>query len=209
MSYLIANTVKGHAYENGDFQIWHTENQEVNINKETKLTLEEEFRFGDDAHDFYYQHYDAGVVGNVNKNLSLGVNYRQIYEKKKNKFKEENRLLLNATVKCSTSGFDLEDRNRFQYRHFDYQKDFWQYRNKLTAKLPWKFTKLHIRPYVADEVFIDLDKIEFTRNRFSSGIGLDLTKNIKAELYYLLQNTKTSDRWPSANVFGSKLKIQF
>ena len=202
-------TVRVCAYDDGDFQVWHTENQDVKINKETKLTLEEEFRFGDSAHEFYYQHYDAGLLYDVNKNFSVGVNYRQVYELKGGEFKEENRPHINAILKGELGGFQLDDRNRFEYRHFDYQEDFWQYRNKFTARFPWKFTKLDIRPYLADEIFVNLKESDFSRNRFYSGLGLDLTKNIKADIYYLLQASKSPGKWLKANVLGTKLKIVF
>ncbi len=198
-----------YAFDDGDFQVWHTENQEFKVNKESKITLEEEFRWGDDASDFYYHHYDAGFVYSLNKNLDLGVNYRQVYEKKKGKFKAENRPHVNAVLKFDLGGFKLDDRNRFEYRHFDYQGDGWRYRNKVTLKFPWKFTKLDIQPYLSDEVFVDLNEGILNRNRFYSGFGFNLTKNLKADIYYLLQSTKGSGRWDDANVLGTKLKISF
>ncbi len=198
-----------YAFDDGDFQVWHTENQEFKVNKESKLTLEEEFRFGDDASDFFYQHYDAGFVYTLNKNLDLGINYRQVYEKKKGEFEAENRPYVNAVLKFDLRGFKLDDRNRFEYRHFDYQGDDWRYRNKVTLKFPWKFTKLDIQPYLSDEVFVDLNKGILNRNRFYSGFGFNLTKNLKADIYYLLQSSKGLGGWTDANVFGTKLKISF
>lgn len=59
-------TAKVYAYDDGDFQLWHTENQEFKVNKDSKITLEEEFRWGD----------DAGFSQSMNKHLVLGINYR-------------------------------------------------------------------------------------------------------------------------------------
>ncbi|MFA5090625.1 MAG: DUF2490 domain-containing protein [Candidatus Omnitrophota bacterium] len=198
-----------YAYDDGDFQVWHTENQEFKVNKESKVTLEEEFRWGDDASEFYYQHYDAGFVYSLNKHLDLGVNYRQVYEKKNGKFKEENRPHLNAILKYDFYGFRLDDRSRIEYRHFDYQADSWRYRNKFTIKFPWKFTKLEIQPYLADEIFLDFQNKAFSRNRFYSGFGMNFTKNLKGEIYYLLQSSRSGNNWVDANVLGTKLKLLF
>lgn len=201
-----------YAYDNGDFQFWNTEVQEKKINDKMKLALEEEFRFGDDAGDFYYQHYDIGFVYSLNSNLDLGLNYRQVYEKKNGDFKEENRPHINATLKGGLAGLELDDRSRLQYRHFDYQPDFWQYRNKLTVKFPWEFTKIKLQPYLAGEVFLSFNNKAFSRNRFYSGLAMNLTKNIKAEIYYLLQstrNSKSSSKWTDANVLGTKIKLVF
>lgn len=202
-------TVEVYAYDDGDFQVWNTENQEFKINKDSKITLEEEFRWGDDASEFYYQHYDAGFVYSLNKHLDLGVNYRQVYEKKKGDFKEENRPYINAILKYDFYGFKLDDRNRLEYRHFDYQADSWRYRNKFTVKFPWKFTRLEIQPYLADEIFLDFQNKAFSRNRFYSGFSMNLAKNLRAEIYYLLQSSKSGDNWVDANVLGTKLKLSF
>lgn len=204
---LVAGSV--YAYDDGDFQVWHTENQEFAIGKKSKMTLEEEFRFGDNANDFYYHHYDAGVVYSVDENLTIGVNYRQVYEKKKGDFKEENRPHVNAVLKYDLGGFKLDDRNRLEYRHFDYQADAWRYRNKLTVKLPWKFTKMQIQPYLADEVFVDFNNKAFNRNRLYSGFSMSLAKNLKAEVYYLLQTSRSSGGWLDANALGTKIKLLF
>ena len=193
-------TTKVYAYDDGDFQIWNTENQEFKVNKESKITLEEEFRWGDDASDFYYHHYDAGFVYSLNKHLDIGINYRQVYEKKKGEFKEENRPHVNATLKYEFYGFKLDDRNRIEYRHFDYQTDTWRYRNKFAVKFPWKLTRFEIQPYVADEIFVELEDGSLSRNRVYSGLGFTITKNIKGEVYYLLQSSKSSSQWVDSNV---------
>lgn len=202
-------TVEIYAYDDGDFQVWNTENQEFKVNKDSKITLEEEFRWGDDASEFYYQHYDAGFVYSLNKHLDLGVNYRQVYEKKKGDFKEENRPHINAILKYDFYGFKLDDRNRLEYRHFDYQADSWRYRNKFTVKFPWKFTMLEIQPYLADEVFLDFQNKAFSRNRLYSGFSMNFTRNLKAEIYYLLQSSRSGNNWVNANVLGTKLKLIF
>lgn len=206
---VLVFTASAYAYDDGDFQLWHTENQEFKVNKNSKITLEEEFRWADDAGDFYYQHYDAGFSQSMNKHLVLGVNYRQVYEKKNGKFQEENRPYVNATLKHELRGFQFDDRNRFEYRHFDYQTDTWRYRNKFTAKFPWKLIKVEIQPYLADEIFVDLNTGSFNRNRFYAGFGFSIIKNLKAEIYYLLQSSKSSGKWADANVLGTKLKIIF
>jgi len=49
------------AFDDGDFQYWNTESASVKINDHWKFNIEEEFRFGDDASDFYYHHLDIGL----------------------------------------------------------------------------------------------------------------------------------------------------
>ncbi len=207
---VMAVSGMAHAYDNGDFQVWNTDVEEFKINKDSKIALEEEFRWGDTANQFFYHHYDVGFFYDLKKYLNIGGGYRHIYELKKGKFKLENDPYITATLFGDLNGFKFDSRSRFEYRHFGYQTDSWRYRNKFTAKLPWKFTKLEIQPYLADEIFVDLKNVhQFNQNRFSSGFGMNLTKNIKAEIYYMLQSSKSAGKWTKANVLGTKLKLAF
>jgi hypothetical protein len=135
----------------------------------------------------------------------------QVYELKKCYFKEENEPYLVGTFFADIKGFAFDSRNRFEYRNFDYQKDSWRYRNKFTLKFPWKFTKLDISPFVSDELLIGISNriTELNQNRAYAGLGLNIINNIKAELYYLFLNTKSSGNWVKSNVFGTKVKVSF
>jgi hypothetical protein len=211
--FLFAVAFKVHAYDNGDFQVWNTYGEEKKIDEKSRITAEEEQRWGDNANQLYYHHYDIGFVYTVNKNFDLGLNYRRIYERKKGKLRLENEPNINAILKWDLWGFSLSDRNRIEYRHFDYQGDSWRYRNTFTVRAPWKFTRFKIQPYLADEIFISSMGVAFNNNRFYSGLGFTLTKSIRGELYYMLQHTRTvnknSTNWPFVNVLGTKIKLAF
>jgi hypothetical protein len=199
---------KVYAYDDGDFQVWNTNAEECKITDKSKITLEEEFRWADNANIFYYHHYDLGFSYVLKKYLSVGGGYRHVYELKRGKFKPENEPYLTATFSCDFLGFKFEDRNRLEYRHFDYQTDSWRYRSKFTIKLPWKLAS--IQPYVADEIFVGFAGIkELNQNRFSSGLGINLTRNVKGEIYYMLQSSKSAGNWVDANILGTKIKIAF
>lgn len=201
---------KAYAYDDHDFQVWNTDVEEIKINEKWKVATEQEFRWGDNASQMFYQHYDLGAFYTFNKYLNIGTGYRHILSKSKGEYKIENELYITMTASWQLSGLKFEDRNRFEYQHFDYQTDSGRYRNKITVKLPWKFTKLEIQPFVSDEVFVHfMQKDAFNQNRFSAGLSLNLTKNIKGELYYMLQSSKGTSVWTDANVLGTKLKIAF
>lgn len=203
-------TGKAFAYKNGDFQVWNTDVEELKLGDKAKLVFEEEFRWGDSAKDFYLSHYDSGYFYDLTKYLNIGGGYRRVYSKSNNKFRAEDEAYLTATPSWGLAGLKFDDRSRLEYRYFDYQDDSWRYRNKLTMKLPWKFTKFAIQPYLSDEALIRIDDSwHMNENRFSAGVGAALTKNVKVELYYMLQNTKNKDKWPCANVLGTKVKLVF
>lgn len=199
-----------YAYKDGDFQVWNTDIEEFKVDKDAKIVLEEEFRWGGSAKEFYYQHYDLGFFYSLQKHLVLGGGYRHVLSKSKGKFLVENEPYISAILLWDFEGFKFDDRSRLEYNHFDYKDDNWRYRNKLTVKFPWKFTKFEIQPYLADEIFILFDDSQrLNQNRFFSGIGMVITKNLKGEIYYMLQSLKNSSQWTTANVLGAKLKLTF
>ena len=207
---MLPAMMNAYAYDDGDFQIWHTETQEVDLKKGAKAVFDEEFRYGDDASELYYQHYDAGLAYDVNKYLATSINYRQIYEGEKGKFSPEYQPYINIIPKYELYGFKLEDRNRFSFKLYDDSRaDVVEYRNRLLIKSPWKFTPLGIQPYVSDEVFMYLNSAWWRRNRFSVGVTMDIIKNIKGDIYYILQSTKKLGRWTDANILGLKVKVAF
>jgi len=211
---LLLTLVSGgalHAYDDGDFQVWNTDIEEVKIGKSLKIALEEEFRWGDNAREFFYHHYDAGVSYLVNKFLGVGGGYRRIYELRKGKFEPENEPYITATLYGAIRGLALESRSRMEYRNFNYKPDSWRYRNKFSIKLPWKFSRFELQPYFADEIFVSFASgtNQFNQNRLSSGILFKLTSSIKAEIYYMLNSIKNSGKWTDANVLGTKFKITF
>lgn len=202
--------VNAHAYDDGDFQVWNTDVEEIQLKKDLKLAFEQEFRWGDNVKEFYYQHYDVGLFYSLNKYWSVGGGYRHILNKTRGKFLVENQPSVTVTFSSQFAGFKYDDRSRFEYNHFDYKDDTWKYRNKLTVKAPWKFTKLEIQPFVADEIFFLFDDgSRLSENRATAGLAMNITKNLKGEIYYMLRIVKSGVKWVDTNVLGTKLKLVF
>lgn len=207
---ILCAAASSYAYDDGDFQIWNTEVEEFHINNEATIAFEENFRWGNNASEFYYQSYGIEFSYDLEKWLNISGGYQHIYQLKKEVFKLENQPSLTANLRWEVNGLKFSDRHRIEYRHFNYQDDSWRYRNKLTVRLPWIFTRLEIQPYIADEIFIGFSTTnELNQNRFASGVSMNLTKTLSADMYYLLQSTKSAGTWTDANVFGTKLKITF
>ncbi len=198
------------AYDNHDFQVWNTDVEELKINDKSKVALEQEFRWGDNANEFFYQHYDLGYFYNSKKWLMVGGGYRHVIELKSGKWKVENEPYLSATLSGKLAGCSVDSRSRLEYNHFDYQEDAWRYRNKFTVKLPWKFTKFQIQPYMAEEVFVKFAGWSgFNQNRLSGGLTMKIFKNLSGEIYYMLQSSKSAGIWKENNVLGTKFKLAF
>ena len=198
------------AFDDGDFQYWHNTALSWKIDDNYKLNLEEESRFGDNAKDFYYQHYDIGITySGICKWLELSANYRHIYQEKNNDWLQENVPHLNASVKWELFDVSFNNRARFEYKNRENAEDYFRYRNKFTVKPPLKFTRFKIQPYIADEVFYDFNVERANANRLYCGISADLSKIIKLDLYYLWVSSEKNHDWDDTNVLGTNLKIVF
>lgn len=213
------------AYKNGDFQIWNTDYQECNIVKNFKYILEEEFHWVNDVNKFYYQHYDLGLFFDANKHINIGGGYRQIYEffssgdpkltRFNNKFAPDYCPYMTGKISGELAGFKIDDANRLEFNNLDHKADFWRYRNKLTIKTPWKFTKLGLQPYVSDEVFVVFAGVpsDINQNRLACGVTMNLTKQINFDISYMSQQVKLSvknpGKWLGSNVLWFKLRMAF
>jgi len=204
-------TGTSYAFEDGDFQYWSTGSISGKLAENWKIKLEEEFRFGDNAKDWYYTHTDAGITySGLADWLDVGANFRLVLEENSSDdWEYENRPHGNIILKYTYEGFKFSNRARLEYRDKDQGDDSFRYRNKFSLKFPFKATKLEIQPYVADEIFYDFDKEDLNRNRLYAGVGCKLFKNLKADLYYVWQASKSSDTWKDTHALGTKLKFSF
>lgn len=210
--FLVTLVLSGYAFtfDDGDFQYWNTESISWKLDKEYKATFETEFRYGDNASNFYYQHSDIGVAySGLAKWVDLGLNYRQIFEEKSSIWRYENVPHFNATFKWKWFGIDFSDRSRLEYKNKEEAEDYWRYREKFTVTFPLKLTKLNIQPYIANETFYDFNVESLNKNRLFGGFNFKLVKNLKAEVYYFWESSKKNDKWSDLHILGTKLKLSF
>lgn len=208
---LFISVCSAYAFDNHDFQVWNTNGQETKIGKHSRLMFEEEFRWGDNVSQFYYQHYDVGYAYILNKYFNFGGGFRYIKELKSNKFRDESDPYFVAFTYWELLNFKFSDRVRIEYKYYDYQVNKWRFRNKLDIRAPWKFTRFEIQPLVADEIFFNFNGINLNENRLYAGFGFSIIKNLKGELTYMLRSTKNAGlgTWNETNVLSAKLKLAF
>jgi hypothetical protein len=210
--YITMMCVNAHAYDHGDFQIWNSNVEDIKIGKDTKLVMEQEYRYGEDATELFYQHYDWGFLYSFDKGLDIQPGFRFILERAKRKWMESDEPYVNITPKFDIWKFRFEDRNRIEYRHFRFANDQVRYRNRFMLKYPFDFHKITITPFVSDEIFVSSNGSGFNQNRFEPGLEFGLTKYAKATVSYMQQQvrtSKTSDKWLEANVLWLKGRISF
>ena len=194
-----------------DFQYWNTNTAQWRIKKDWRLSAEQELRFTDKASRLSYEHTDLSLTySGMAGWFDLDAGYRHIYQKDKGKWKYECRPSLSGTFKTDLFGLDIRNRNKLEYRIREGKNDNWRYRNRTTVKLPVKIDKFEFKPYVADEIYLDLsDLARMKRNRFYSGIEFKILEPLVLDVYYLLESDKGRKKWIDTNVLGTKLKFIF
>ena len=192
-----------------DWQYWSAYNFRHKINDRWGLVLNPQVRIFDDATDFSYYESRFGIVYGFNKHFDLGVNY--LFSNTKNtlgKWTDENNLELEATPKWSLAGFKFSDRNRFEYRIVN-GKPKNRYRNNLKISRSVKMGKNEWIPFIGNELFYDFKASEYNQNRFSVGIGKNLSKNLALEIYLMSKMDKTGRDWKNSDIVGTNLQVSF
>lgn len=201
---LMESVLAAVAYDDGDWQLWAEVSLEDSVTENVKVKVSSETRFGDDMADRYVQLMQAGLTYAVSPSLSLGAHYGAQYTRAIDGWTEEQRPMIEATLKKDIKGFSVKDRNQVEYRRRKELDDIVRYRNKLTIELPLRLTEWKIRPYLADEVFVDSDQGELNRNRASAGLTAAVGR-ARPDLYVMWQADDKDGISTDTYVAGVKL----
>ena len=142
--------------------------------------------------------------------IDLGFNYKQGFIKGNDgHWIQENRPHVNITFYGRLGPLDFSDRSRFEFRDRENREDLWRYVYRLEVKLPLEFTRYKFRPYIADQVYLNLEGHTFEKNRIYSGVSFELTKNLESKIYYVWQSAKLDGQWIDLNALGFQIEILF
>ncbi len=198
-----------YAQDDGDWQLWVQETITGKPCESWAVEGKQEFRFGDDMEEFISNRTTVGVQYTHADWISMSLNYKQIYDSKEGTWREENRPQFDITFKWTILISAFENRNRLEYRIIDDTEKSWRYRNRLTIAPDVKLTGVQFQPYMADEIFVDFEADELSRNRLYIGFKAKWMKHLKSSLYYLWQSSKKGDEWIDFNVIGVDVKFAF
>jgi hypothetical protein len=200
-----------YAFANGEFQFWQTTGTSFDLNKNWTVQVEEHLKLGHDAGHLYLHQTDLGFIcKGLADRIDLGFNYKQGFRKDDDgHWKQENRPHVNVTLYGRLGTLEFSDRSRFEYRNREDREDLWRYVHRLKVELPFEFTKFNFRPYVADQVYLNLEGQTFEKNRIYAGVTFELTENIESGFYYVWQSRKSDHQWNELNALGFQIEILF
>lgn len=193
------------AYNNNDFQNWGTATAKYQASDVLQLSFENQSRIGNNSTNFYYNHIELGLFGKLSDYLKLGGGFRYTYKKQQLNnaaWKSNYRAIMTALLEFGADKFKFSTRNRFEYRMPDGAPNRWWYRNLFELALPLIVAKPKVRPFIADEIFINLNLKDFSENRAFVGLKIRPIEKFEGKIFYLRQSFETSNRWKSNNVLG-------
>ncbi|MEW5895926.1 MAG: DUF2490 domain-containing protein [Candidatus Omnitrophota bacterium] len=197
------------AFTRNDAQLWTAVMLKMHMSYDNYLYLGREFRFGNHCKEVIYRYTEGGVSFEKYEWVHIAMLYRYGTRKKDGVWEEESTPHLNVTFIKRTDSIFLSTRNRIEYEMLRKTKDIWRYRNKIIIGIPMKWNKKELRPYVADEFFIDFDQDCHNINQISGGIRFELVENFLADVFCLWQS-RVDRNWESPDhVVGMNLELTF
>lgn len=134
-------------------EYWAVTSFSFRINEAWKLKIKEDFRFR--GGDYSEQQNEVFFSHTVSETFNYGLGLRQVHkENSSGEWRRENRPYAEFTLRNKLYGLIWSDRNRLEFRDFEDKKNVLRYRNRLKLSSPHDLFKLPLRPYIANEIFV-------------------------------------------------------
>jgi len=189
-------------------EYWAVTSFSFKLNDTWKMKIKEDFRFRDGEHCEQQNEIFFGYSG-FSDSLDFGLGFRQVHKKDSNhEWQRENRPYADLSFKNTMFGLKWADRNRLEFREFENKKDAFRYRNQLKMSWPNNLFNLPLKPYIADEVFIQ-EESGYNRNRIYTGLIWDVNKKLDVDFFFIHQKDKTTRGWDDVFITGFETKFSF
>ena len=186
--------------------LWQAAKISKPLNDIYTLSMEGDFRSFNLAEQLKYYHGDIGISFQVLSNFKLSVNFREVFEWK-GFWKQEHRPHGTVSTKMQFGSLGVSARSRFEYRMKQDKDPAIRNRNLVSIKSGKEFTPLKLVPYIADEIFYDMEESELNRNRFYVGMEIKCISFVKTVIYFLQQKDLKNEAWEPTNVVGMKFSF--
>ncbi|VGO21090.1 DUF2490 domain-containing protein [Pontiella sulfatireligans] len=205
---LFANTAS-HAWDNSDNKVWLEGAVKWTLSDTLSLKLSEKIRYKQDGFEFYYRHTDTSITWKFIPNWTLTPAFRYASAKSDGDTSSTPIWHLNLHNKATVKGLDFNSRMRLMYSDLNHAHDRTDLRPKLSV-LPskgWKSWKL--KPFIEDEIMINLNDGRLYRNRLSLGIKFSPLKRLSLSSFIMQEMTEKSSRddWSESYNLGASARI--
>ncbi len=138
--------------------------------------------------------------------MAAGLYFREVFTQKYSTWSSEHRPYGQVVGKLKMLNLSLSGRARMEYRITSDEKKF-RNRDMVTIKSGHSFSSLKLVPYLADEIFYDLEENELNKNRFYLGVKIKKFGFVKPAVYLMRQSSLKNDKWTYFDVLGLKFSF--
>jgi len=206
---LLALPLVASSYDDGDFQAWFDLYATYPLSTNLTARFEQEMWLGDDASEDFYHHSDISVIRRLCANADLALAFRHVEMLSGDEWRAEERPHAAVTLKAKADNWSFEDRNRFEYRTFDYKDDFLRYRNRLQVSHPAKMGTHSFTPYASEELFADSDTGDINQFRTIGGVKFRVSERVRSDVYYMWQTVEREGEWTDTHIAGLAIGYAF
>ena len=141
--------------------LWHAEKFNRKISDKLSIALEQDLR---SESSLYYVHSDFGFKYKIGTRWAFNINFREVFENKEGVWVSEHRPHGTVSTNRNFGALNVSARSRIEYRIKQDKDPVFRNRDMVTIKFGQGFTALKIIPYIADEIFYDLENKKLNRN---------------------------------------------
>ncbi len=191
-----------------DNQYWTNIGITKTLSPKYKLDFSEEIKWGNDYSEMYLHRTDLNLGINISRKLLVAFAIKQINIKSQ-VWNQITSSYIDVQFTLGNKKLQFKDRNRFEYQMRKGGRNIYRYRNKGTISTNIALFNKNWTPYIADEIFYDINIDILKFNRFYTGVQFMLSKRIKTDLFYLLEHKKNWSSYMTHHILGTTLRFQF
>lgn len=190
--------ISSSAAQQNDFGVWGSIAVKHKFSQKLSATVEEQFRFNQNAGVLAQYFTDGGLEYSISKKFKVALCYRFINSNQYTYYSKRHRLYADLSYKTKISRLQLLLRTRLQEQQQDIHSSehgripAWYSRNKITAKID---LNKKYAPYFSAELFYMIsapneDGGIIDKMRYAAGVEYEFNRVHAIDLYYLIQQDK-------------------
>jgi hypothetical protein len=182
-------------------QGWNDVKLYYRVSKPFRLYLSESIRIQSAEPTLYHVNVQGGINYRLPKVVTLDLSYRHIgkWDGEEVDFEYQPRLSIKFTF--GLKPFTLFQRNLCTVRFAPQKDPSTVYSNRIGIQRAFKIGSVQFRPYIAEDIRINLFPYSFRENRIYCGLRLKVPGIVTPEVSYFLKQRFSDDEWGVSHVF--------